>query len=81
MTAKAERLLDEALKLPQGLRASLAGRLIRSLDAEAAPGLEAAWAVEIDGRLDRFEASRGKALPWAKVKQNILRSRRARKRA
>jgi putative addiction module component (TIGR02574 family) len=78
MTAKAEKLIEEALKLPQSTRATLAGRLILSLDGED-EDVEAAWAAEIDRRLENFNASRGRALPWAKVKRNILRSRRGRK--
>jgi putative addiction module component (TIGR02574 family) len=78
MTAKAERLLEEALKLPQSTRATLAGRLILSLDEED-EDVEATWAAEIDRRLENFEDSREKALPWTKVKRNILKSRRARK--
>ncbi len=79
MTAKVEKLLEEALKLPQGTRATLAGRLILSLDEEDDTDVEAAWAAEIDRRLEDFDASRAKALPWVKVRRNILRSRRVRK--
>jgi putative addiction module component (TIGR02574 family) len=79
MTAKAERLLEEALKLPQGTRARLAGRLILSLDEERDKDVEAAWAAEVDRRLENFDVSRAKALPWVKVKRSILRSRRGRK--
>ena len=78
MTAKAERLLEEALKLPQNTRATLAGRLILSLHDED-EDVEAAWAAEVDRRLPNFDESRKKALPWPRVKRNILKSRRARK--
>lgn len=80
MTAKAQKLLTEALRLPPNARASIAGSLILSLEAETAADVEAAWDAELDRRLDNFEASKKKALPWETVKAQILRSRRARKR-
>jgi putative addiction module component, TIGR02574 family len=79
MSVKAEKLLEEALKLPQNTRANLAGRLILSLDEEDDKGVEAEWSAELDRRLDNFDVSRAQALPWAKVRRNVLRSRRGRK--
>lgn len=73
------KVLEEALKLPQGTRAKLAGRLILSLDEEDDDG-RGRIAAEKDRRLENFDASRGGALPLAKVKRKILRSRRARAR-
>ena len=52
MSVKAERLFEEARKLPQRTRANLAGRLILSLDEKNDKGVEAAWSAELDRRLD-----------------------------
>ena len=57
MSAKAQKLLTEALRLPPNTRASIAGSLILSLEAETASDVEAAWDAELDRRLDNFEAS------------------------
>jgi len=47
MNAKAQRILSEALALPEKDRADLAGELLESLDALRDEDAEAAWAEEI----------------------------------
>ena len=42
MTHRAERLLDEALQLPEADRADLAARLIQSLESETDADVDAA---------------------------------------
>jgi putative addiction module component (TIGR02574 family) len=78
MTAKAERLLVEALRLPETSRAELASTLIRSLDEEVDSDAEEAWAAEIDKRVARLEAGEVKTISWRKVQQKLLKARRAR---
>jgi hypothetical protein len=49
MKSKANRILDEALSLPEASRAQLAGKLFHSLDTrEADSGWDQSWAAEIE---------------------------------
>ena len=80
MLARAKCLLNEALELPEKERADLAGRLILSLHPHAEPGVEAAWAKEIDRRLDGFEERKTSSRPWSAVKRRVLKAQRARAR-
>lgn len=82
MKSKGDRLLAEALALPEASRAKLAGRLLDSLDAEEAePALDEAWAQEVARRVRALEAGAVKTAPWSQVRRNLLRSRRETKRA
>jgi hypothetical protein len=78
--ARAKDLLSEALELPEKERADLAGRLILSLHPDADPDVEAAWAKEIDRRLDGFEKRKASSRSWSSIKRSILRTQRARAR-
>jgi putative addiction module component (TIGR02574 family) len=80
MTAKAERLLEEALRLSEASRAELASTLIRSLDEEVDIDADAAWSVEIDRRVAQLDAGEVKTIPWRKVQEKLLKARRARRR-
>ena len=77
---RAKDLLCEALQLPEKDRADLAGRLILSLHPQAAPGVERAWADEIDRRLDGFDESKAQSRSWGEIKASILKTQRARAR-
>jgi putative addiction module component (TIGR02574 family) len=80
MLARAKDLLSEALELPEKDRADLAGRLILSLHPHAEPDVEAAWAKEIDRRLDGFEERKAASRPWSSIKRSLLKTQRARAR-
>lgn len=80
MTAKAVRLLEEALQLPPTSRADLASTLIRSLDDESDADAETAWAAEIDRRVAELDSGKVKTIPWSKVEEKLLKARRARRR-
>lgn len=60
-------LLDAALALPPQDRAALVDALVCSLDVAAAPGVEAAWAKEIERRMAQFERDESIALPGERV--------------
>lgn len=79
MTAKAQRLLQEALALSPKARGDLAASLIDSLDKAADPDAEQAWAVEIDRRLDALDSGKAKTVPWSQVERGLLKARRATK--
>lgn len=76
MTKRAEKLLDEALKLSAKERAHLGAELIASLDGPPDPDVEAAWAAEIDRRVRRIRAGGSKGEPWEKVHTRIKASLR-----
>lgn len=80
MTAKAVRLLEEALQLPSTSRAHLASTLIRSLDNESDADAEAAWAAEIDRRVAELDSGKVKAIPWSRVEEKLVKARRGRRR-
>lgn len=71
MTRAARDLLEEALKLDVSERADLAAELFASLDGEPEEQVEAAWAAEIQRRIDRIEAGTEKLLPWEDVQRQI----------
>ena len=65
-------IFREAADLPEQDRATLAGLLIDSLEGEPDPGVEAAWAAEIQRRLAEVEAGTVKTVPWEEVRQRLL---------
>ncbi len=80
MLGKAKNLLNEALELPEKARADLAGRLILSLHPRADRDVEAAWAEEIDRRLEGSPARQARSRPWSSIKKSVLANQRARAR-
>jgi len=78
-TAKARYLLKpdielfrEASELPERDRATLAGLLIESLEAEPEPDVEAAWSEEIKRRVAELDAGNVETIPWEEVRQRLL---------
>jgi putative addiction module component (TIGR02574 family) len=81
MKSKAERILEEALTLPEPSRAEIAGILLDSLEGEAVdPGYEQAWSREIARRIQEIDSGKVKLIPWSQVRRDILKSRREKKR-
>jgi putative addiction module component (TIGR02574 family) len=62
----------DAAELSVSDRAALAGLLIESLETEADPDVEAAWAAEIERRVQELEAGTVKSIPWEEVRQRLL---------
>ena len=73
MTDTTQRLLDEALDLPDNERAELAARLIESLDAAAEDDVDAAWAAEIERRCAALDSGEAVASDWNAVRERIER--------
>ena len=61
----------DALRLDPDTRAELASELLASLDGPADPDAEAAWAAEIDRRVEAIEAGSLRLEPWAQAKRRI----------
>ena len=65
-------IFREATELSEHDRATLAGLLIESLEGEPDPGVEAAWAAEIERRVAELEAGTVTTIPWEEVRQRLL---------
>jgi putative addiction module component (TIGR02574 family) len=70
MTARAEQVLADALRLPSGERAKLAEQLFSSLDISQQE-LDRLWAKEADSRIDAYERGRIKTISSQQVFKNI----------
>ncbi len=67
MAQDLETLATDALALPLAQRASLAHKLIESLDEEVDERAEAEWLAVIDRRLREMDAGEGKGRPIEEV--------------
>jgi putative addiction module component (TIGR02574 family) len=65
-------IFREAAELPEQDRAALAGLLIESLEGEADPNVEAAWAAEVQRRVAELDAGTVTTIPWEEVRQRLL---------
>jgi putative addiction module component (TIGR02574 family) len=66
-----EQLYREALQLPESDRAELAGLLIRSLDPEPEPDVEAAWDEVIERRVREIDEGTVQTIPWEQVRAEM----------
>ena len=64
-------MLREALQLPPKARADIAGTLLRSLDATEDPGVEEAWAAEVDRRVADVDSGKVKLVSWDRVRKRL----------
>ncbi|HEV8431881.1 MAG TPA: addiction module protein [Thermoanaerobaculia bacterium] len=75
MPLTAEKLRDEALRLPQTERARLAADLLESLE-DTEEAVEAAWAAEIEKRVAAIRAGEVGSTDWrvvlAEVEREVL---------
>lgn len=65
-------LFRDASELSEHDRATLAGLLIESLEAEPEPGVEAAWSAEIERRVADIESGSVTTIPWEEVRRRLL---------
>lgn len=70
MSSTADTIRDTALTLPPDERAWLASELIASLDGGNDPGVEAAWAAEIEQRIAEVEAG-AETISWEEARTRI----------
>ena len=71
MSEPAKKLLDEALLLSTRDRAALAAELLASLDGAADEDVEAAWAAEIQRRVELVSAGGGVFEDWDTVREQL----------
>ncbi len=72
MSAIAEKLLEDALRLPDRDRADMATSLIDSLDRHFDEGAQAAWDLEIARRVAELDSHSVKPIPWPEARRLIL---------
>lgn len=81
MTARAKRVLKEALGLSAEERADLAATLLDSLQEGEDPEAEDIWAEEIARRVREVESGAVKTIPWSEARRRLHEVLDARKRA
>jgi putative addiction module component (TIGR02574 family) len=65
-------LFRDAAELSERDRATLAGLLIESLEADPEPDVEAAWSDEIKRRVADLDAGNVETIPWEEVRRRLL---------
>jgi putative addiction module component (TIGR02574 family) len=65
-------LFRDASELSERDRATLAGLLIESLEAEPEPDVEAGWSAEIERRVADIDSGNVKTVPWDEVRRRLL---------
>ncbi|OGQ77319.1 MAG: hypothetical protein A2289_00155 [Deltaproteobacteria bacterium RIFOXYA12_FULL_58_15] len=71
MTDAAEEILFQALELSVDQRAELVARLLESLDGEPDEDVEAAWAAEIQRRVQKVRSGQAQFDDWDAVKERL----------
>ena len=73
MASNAEKLLQEALSLPEEARVGLAEALLESIEGEPADeGADAAWSLEARRRLEEIRSGAVKPVPWEEAERIIF---------
>lgn len=74
MSKVANDILTTAMQLSINERAEIASALLASLDGEPDDAVEAAWAAEIERRIERINSGTAKGRRWAEVRKRLERS-------
>jgi putative addiction module component (TIGR02574 family) len=75
MSKTTDDILNNAMRLSTTERAELAAALLASLDGEPEDAVEAAWAAEIQLRVERVRSGAAKGRSWAEVRDRLERRR------
>ena len=75
MSKTTDDILNHAMQLSTTERAELAAALLVSLDGEPEDAVEAAWAAEIQRRVERVRSGEARGRPWAEVRNRLERGR------
>lgn len=71
MTRHARIVLKEALTLPEGERAEIAGALLESLEPLQEADVEAAWREEVAARVAALDAGEVETTPWESIRDRF----------
>jgi putative addiction module component (TIGR02574 family) len=77
MTPQIERILREALDLPPIDRAELVEQILASFEFPARQDIDAAWAREVEDRVDAYERGEIASSPAGEVFKEIERQTRS----
>lgn len=69
---RAEALLQEALTLPDNVRAEIAGALLESLEPLPEADVETAWRQEVAARVAELEAGNVTTTPWEEIRDHFM---------
>jgi putative addiction module component (TIGR02574 family) len=72
MSKDVTALFRDASELSERDRATLAGLLIESLEADPEPDVEGAWSDEIKRRVADVDAGNVDTIPWEEVRRRLL---------
>lgn len=72
MAISAEDLYRKAMSLDERERAALAARLIESLDTEVEQGVEPAWLIEVERRMEELDSGKVQSVPWDELRTRLL---------
>jgi putative addiction module component (TIGR02574 family) len=72
MNATAQKMFEDALRLPEADRADLAASLIESLDETKEQDVDSAWAAEIRRRIEDLDSGRVKPMSWDAARRVIV---------
>lgn len=72
MTTQAEKILEEAMKLPPESRADLAGSLLLSLEENFDEDVLDDWRSEVEYRLEELDSGRVRAIPREDIQNTLL---------
>lgn len=76
MSKTTDDILNNAMRLSTTERAELAAALLASLDGDTEDAVEAAWAAEIQRRVERVRSGETKGRPWAEVREHLEQRRK-----
>lgn len=71
MNASAEKILEDALRLPEPDRAELVASLMDSLESRVDEDTAAAWDAEIGKRVAELDSRTVEPVPWAEARGQI----------
>ena len=72
MTSQAEKLFEDAMRLPPESRAALAGSLLSSLEPSADEDAATAWRTEVASRLHELDSGQVQAVSWEEAQRRIF---------
>jgi putative addiction module component (TIGR02574 family) len=72
MTSQAEKLLEDAMRLPPESRAALAGSLLSSLEPSDDEDVAIAWRMEVASRLEELDSGQVEAVSWEETQRRIF---------
>lgn len=75
MAATPKELYEVAMSLGPDERAELVALLLETLEIEGEDGVESAWLVEFQRRIEAIDSGQTETLPWAEVRTRIFEPR------